>query len=173
MSGYLISCCTNCYNPISLDFGIHSGLGPASVQCSNCGEVLETDRSEWTDKTSAGKLRYILFSNIYLYVGAFFGSLCFRFAFHLWQNPSQDQIPPIGPGITSGFIFGALLVLYVQIARVFASIKRSKNQDTLPYRPPLFNFQIFVIPKVLGIMFSIPLFTWLIRIGLGKLGYIS
>ena len=173
MAAYLISCCTNCSNPVSIDFGIHSGLGPASIQCSNCGEVIETDRSEWTDKTSAGKLRYILFSNIYVYAGAFFGALCIRGAFHLWQNPYQENMTLAGPGIAPGIIFGALLVLYVQITRVFASIKRSKNPDTSPYKPPLFNFQIFIIPKVFGIMFGVTLFTWLIRISLGKLGYIS
>jgi hypothetical protein len=79
----------------------------------------------------------------------------------------------MGPGITPGIIFGVLLVLYVQITRISASIRRSKNQDTLPYRPPLLNLQIFIMPKVLVIMFCVPLLTWLIRIGLGRLGYIS
>ena len=116
---------------------------------------------------------YILISNIYVYAGAFFGALSIRFAFHLWHNPGQDEIPPMGPGIAPGIIFGGLLVLFVQIARVFASIKRSKNQDPMPYKPPLFNFQIFIMPKVAGIMFCIPLLTWLIRIAIGKLGLIS
>ncbi|MHC4211947.1 MAG: hypothetical protein ACYSWP_01115 [Planctomycetota bacterium] len=101
------------------------------------------------------------------------GALCIRGAFHLWQNPGQENMTMAGPGIAPGIIFGTLLILYVQIARVFASIKRSKNPDKLPYKPPLFNFQIFIMPKVIGIMFSVTLFTWLIRIGLGKLGYIS
>jgi hypothetical protein len=152
---------------------MNSGLGPAFIQCSRCGEVIDSDRSEWPDKTSIGKLRYIFVSIIYVIAGAFFGALCIRGAFHLWQNPGQEQMPPMGPGIAPGIIFGALLVLYVQITRISASIRRSKNQDTLPYRPPLLNLQIFIMPKVLGIMFCVPLLTWLIRIGLGRLGYIS
>ena len=173
MSFYCISWCPNCHNPVHVDFGSNSGLGPAFIQCSHCDEAFETDRSEWTDKTLAGKVWYIVISHIYVIFGAFFGAISLRGAFHLWQNPGKESFPPMGPGIVPGIIFGALLVLCVQISRIAASIKRAKNEDLILYRPSFLNFQIFLMPKVLGIMFCIPLVTWLIRIGLGKLGYIS
>lgn len=164
MAHYFVQICPECDNAIDVDLGITSGLGPPYRLCGRCGSGIQTDRMEWDETNTWGKLWYVVISIIYVGLGSFFGVVSIRGAYHLWHFSPDTGMPLEGPGFRLGLAFGAVFVLLTQANRVIASKKRFREMADQPYVSSLLDLQVFLIPKVAGVFAFFPLVSWLKRL---------
>jgi hypothetical protein len=123
--------CPGCKKQVdTLYGGVWSGLGPPRYRCSRCGLIFNSERFEWADMDRIGKTRYTVVSLVYVGVGGIVGGITIAAAFQFLRlGPWVRRFPldPLEFGL--GAFVCAVLTAAIQIARVFRSLERSRENE--------------------------------------------
>jgi hypothetical protein len=140
----------------------HSGLGPPVQACPFCGAPYLSSRREWEDFSPVRKVRYLLFTLVYVVLASVYEM---GFTFIAVEGfGGRARAVPLWPAVA----FGAAWVAGVQAYRVRCSRRRSRSGPHLPFRKRLWELQTGLALKIFCVlMLAAPVLAWILRAALG------
>lgn len=158
--------CQNCSFPLEIKIlGICSGLGPSKVLCRKCGQVLETNRTEWPLDSGKQQAYLLLIFFAYLSLGFVIGAELFSSAEASWKSQSYEKFAFTDPHYQKMGWVGVGLVLLMLFNKVLKSVTRKPLDSESPLsRANMFQFNfifgghlkaliIFLLPQLFVLIY--------------------
>jgi len=164
MGFWIDSQCPSCGNSIDTRmYGLSTGLGPPTILCGGCGQLIKTKRRE-VAQMGPFRLLWLLLSSALFVLGAgLMGGLFMAITRSFWKpGPWPDKID-FTYYFWDGLLWGALMVA-LQVYRVIRSLLRSADE---PFVGSYWNLQLDMQGKVCAILTVIPVGSWLLSLVFG------
>jgi hypothetical protein len=134
--------CPSCGRDADSRIDIYSGLGPAVLECPRCSAVFDSGRTEWDQMSVWGRLWYALYSVLTVAAGStgvgFASGFAYTAARTLQESVREAPLFIVIPSIA----FWATVLLALQTYRLFASRRRTDQDEPRPFRAAYWNLQL-------------------------------
>jgi hypothetical protein len=158
MGFWVSSECPTCKADIDTRFyGLSSCLGPPTIRCGGCGQLIKTKRRELTQMGPVGFLWLILSSVIFALGGGILGSISMAISRSFWVPGTWPNKVDFSKFYQDTLIWGGLM-LAIQIYRGIRSLLRKPGE---PFPGTYWNLQIDVQGKVCVLLVGIPVISLL------------
>lgn len=164
MGFWIDSECPSCGKTIDTRlYGLSSGLGPPTILCGGCGQLIKTKRREVAQMGPLRLLWLLLSSALFVLGIGILGGLSMAITRSFWIPGRWPDKIDFSDFSQDGLFWGALMVA-LQIYRVIRSLLRSADK---PFAGSYWNLQLDMQGKVCVILTVIPVGSWLLSLVFG------
>lgn len=144
-------------------YGLSSGLGPPTIRCGKCGQLIETRRRELSQMGPLGWLWLLLSSAIFAVGGGMLGGMSMAITRSFWVPGNWPDKLDFSKFFQDILIWGGAM-LAIQIYRGICSLLRKPGE---PFPGTYWNLQLDIQGKVCVLLIVIPVISLLLSFVFG------